>query len=142
MMAGRILTVVCLLALTLAVAGGATRGTENRDLLETVRTEKMSDVTVSRGEIYELTENNFVKGLDHRFTEEEIGFWNRLLSSVPVTGGRISKKDLKYIIHLYDAEGNELFDFGANTDFSVYSEWGRLDSTELTEFLRTLAEQG
>ena len=75
--------------------------------------EKQTEQTVTNqpiafGSVYEITENNFVKGLDHDFTQEELEIWNEVYQdgSVQEEQGYLLDGAQKYMIHLYDADGN------------------------------------
>lgn len=71
--------------------------------------EKQTEQTVTNqpiasGIMYEVTENNFVKGLDHDFTPEELEIWNEVYQdeSVQEEQGYLLDGAQKYMIHLYE----------------------------------------
>lgn len=77
---------------------------------------------IASGTMYEVTENNFVKGLDHDFTPEELKVWNEVYQdgSVQEEQGYLLDGDQKYIIHLYDADGNEALEYVLDGNGQLY----------------------
>lgn len=70
----------------------------------------VTDQPIASGSVYEITENNFVKGLDHDFIPEELEIWNEVFQdgSVQEEQGYLLDGAQKYMIYLYDADGNEV----------------------------------
>ena len=89
--------------------------------------EKQTEQTVTNqpiasGIMYEVTENNFVKGLDHDFTPEELKVWNEVYQdeSVQEEQGYLLDGTQKYMIHLYDADGNEVLEYVLDSRGQLY----------------------
>ena len=89
--------------------------------------EKQTEQTVTNqpiafGSVYEITENNFVKGLDHDFTQEELEIWNEVYQdgSVQEEQGYLLDGAQKYMIHLYDADGNEVLEYVLDGNGQLY----------------------
>lgn len=89
--------------------------------------EKQTEQTVTNqpiasGIMYEVTENNFVKDLDHDFTPEELKVWNEVYQdgSVQEEQGYLLDGAQKYMIHLYDADGNEVLEYVLDSRGQLY----------------------
>lgn len=82
----------------------------------------VSNEPIASGTMYEVTENNFVKGLDHDFTPEELKVWNEVYQDGPVQEeqGYLLDGDQKYMIHLYDADGNEALEYVLDSRGQLY----------------------
>lgn len=63
-----------------------------------------------------------MKGLDHDFTPEELKVWNEVYQDGPVQEeqGYLLDGDQKYIIHLYDADGNEALEYVLDSRGQLY----------------------
>lgn len=72
--------------------------------------------------MYEVTENNFVKGLDHDFTPEELKVWNEVYQNgyIQEDQSYLLDGDQKYMIHLYDADGNEALEYVLDSNGQLY----------------------
>lgn len=89
--------------------------------------EKQTEQTVTNqpiasGTMYEVTENNFVKGLDHDFTPEELKVWNEVYQNGYIQEDRsyLLDGDQRYMIHLYDADGNEVLEYVLDSNGQLY----------------------
>ena len=82
----------------------------------------VSNEPIASGIMYEVTENNFVKGLDHDFTPEELKVWNEVYQdgSVQEEQGYLLDGEQKYMIHLYDADGNEVLEYVLDSRGQLY----------------------
>lgn len=58
--------------------------------------------------MYEITENNFISGLEHAFTKEELEIWNQKCRNIEAGTGTVSEDEIKYMIYLYDAHGKQV----------------------------------
>lgn len=89
--------------------------------------EKQTEQTVTNqpiasGTMYEVTENNFVKGLDYDFTPEEMEIWNEVYQNGYIQEDRsyLLDGDQRYMIHLYDADGNEVLEYVLDSNGQLY----------------------
>ena len=89
--------------------------------------EKQTEQTVTNqpiasGTLYEVTENNFVKGLDYDFTPEEMEIWNEVYQNGYIQEDRsyLLDGDQRYMIHLYDADGNEVLEYVLDSNGQLY----------------------
>lgn len=82
----------------------------------------VTDQPIASGSVYEITENNFVKGLDHDFTPEELEIWNEVFQdgSVQEEQGYLLDGAQKYMIYLYDADGNEVLEYVMDSRGQLY----------------------
>lgn len=77
---------------------------------------------IESGNIYEITENNFVDGLDHTFTEDEIAVWDEVYAKGSFKEGEdyITEEDIKYMINLYDSNENEVGEYILDKNGQLY----------------------
>ena len=77
---------------------------------------------IASGDIYEITENNFVKGMEHTFTEDELKIWNEAYGEGAFEEGEdvIAEDDIKYMINLYDEEENEIGEYVLDKNGNLY----------------------
>lgn len=82
----------------------------------------IDDQRIVSGFIQEITENNFVKGIDHDFTPDELQIWNEVYqsSSVQEEQGYILNGTQKYIINLYDSNENEILEYLLDDNGQLY----------------------
>lgn len=82
----------------------------------------VTDQPIASGSMYEITENNFVKGFEHDFTPEELKIWNEVYQdgSVQEEQGYLLNGAKKYMIHLYDADGNEVLEYVLDGNGRLY----------------------
>lgn len=82
----------------------------------------VSNEPIASGTMYEVTENNFVKGLDHDFTPEELKIWNEVYQNgyIQEDQSYLLDGDQKYMIHLYDADGNEALEYVLDSRGQLY----------------------
>ena len=75
--------------------------------------EKNETQLIVSGSMYEITENDCIKGLDHEFTSEEMKIWNEVYqnNSVQEEQGYLLNGTQKYMINLYDADENEVLEY-------------------------------
>lgn len=98
------------------------------------------------GSIYEITENNFIEGLSHDFSPEELEIWNEVSqnNSIQEEQGRLLDGTQKYMINLYDSGGNEALEYMLDRNGQLYDgkQNGQAVSCfEITEMLeRIIAE--
>lgn len=83
----------------------------------------VTDQPIASGSMYEITENNFVKGLDHDFTPEELEIWNEVYQdgSVQEDQGYLLDGAQKYMINLYNADGNEVLEYVIDSNGQLYN---------------------
>lgn len=82
----------------------------------------VTDQPIASGTMYEVTENNFVKGLDYDFTPEEMEIWNEVYQNGYIQEDRsyLLDGDQRYMIHLYDADGNEVLEYVLDSNGQLY----------------------
>ena len=86
---------------------------------------------IASGNMYEVTENNFVSGLEYDFTGEDIKILNSVLpDDITVLGDKIDENNIKYMINLYDSTGKELYEYAVDGTLRVYD--GSLEGREIT----------
>ena len=96
----------------------------------------------SKGNLYEITANNFVKGLNKNLSENDVTAVMRALSGAeisadPVTSGGFKPK---YILTRYDTAGGEVTEVIFGPDLKAYAEDGRsVQSPELDSWLKSAA---
>lgn len=89
-----------------------------------------SGVIVS-GNMYEITENNFVSGFEHSFTADEICTLNDILSErTELLHDKVNEDDIKYMLNLYGDDGSELYEYVIDSDFRIYD--GNLGGIEVS----------
>lgn len=90
--------------------------------LEKQAEQNVTNQPIASGSVYEITENNFVKGLDHDFTPEELEIWNEVYQDGSVQEEQAYLLDgaQKYMIHLYDADGNEVLEYVLDSNGRLY----------------------
>ena len=98
---------------------------------------------IASGNMYEITDNNFTKGLEHEFTEDELKIWNDIYNDNGFEKGEetIEKGNIKYMINLYDSQENEVGEYMADKDGNLYD--GKQDGSavynqEITELIRDI----
>lgn len=97
------------------------------------------------GNMYEITENNFVSGLEHAFTKEELEVWNREYRNVQDGAGTVREDEIKYMIFLYDAHGNQVCNYIMDKGDALYDgdlEGLRVHDAAIEKMLRTIITRG
>lgn len=75
---------------------------------------------IASGNMYEITENNFVSGLEYEFTSENLKVLNSVIpADITILDGEIDKNNIKSIVNLYDSTGKELYDYVVDEDLRV-----------------------
>ena len=82
----------------------------------------VTDQPIASGSMYEITENNFVKGFEHDFTPEELNVWNAVYQDGSIQEEQWYLLDgaQKYMINLYDADGNEVLEYVIDSNGQLY----------------------
>lgn len=76
-----------------------------------------------KGNIYERTPNNFVKGVDLDLSEESLESLKEIAASVIFSESVTEAEgEVKYRIRLYDADGNLVLDFGIYENDQVWCQ--------------------
>lgn len=114
----RVISILLFACVVTGIGAVQTMRSENGKSAE----QAVSNEPIASGIMYEVTENNFVKGLDHDFTPEELKVWNEVYQDGPVQEeqGYLLDGDQKYIIHLYDADGNEALEYVLDSRGQLY----------------------
>lgn len=114
----RVISILLFACVVTGIGAVQTMRSENGKSAE----QAVSNEPIASGTMYEVTENNFVKGLDHDFTPEELKVWNEVYQDGPVQEeqGYLLNGDQKYIIHLYDADGNEALEYVLDSRGQLY----------------------
>lgn len=114
--------------------------TENTQENKSVKGENQ---LIASGNMYEITDNNFTKGLEHEFTDDELKIWNAIYNDNGFEKGEetIEKGNIKYMINLYDSQENEVGEYMADKDGNLYD--GKQDGSavynqEITELIRDI----
>lgn len=84
--------------------------------------EKGKNSMIVSGDIYEITENNFVEGMEYKFTEDELKIWNEVYNkdSFEVGEDIITEENIKYMINLYDDEEKEIGEYVLDKNGNLY----------------------
>ena len=86
---------------------------------------------IASGNMYEVTENNFVSGLEYEFTSENLKVLNSVIpDDITVLDGKLDKNNIKYMVNLYDSTGKELYEYAVDENLRVYD--GNLEGKEIT----------
>lgn len=74
------------------------------------------------GDIYEVTDNNFMKGFEHIFTSEELEILNEVYQSqdFEVGDSYIYADEIRYMINLYDKKKKEVCEFLVDEEGNLY----------------------
>ena len=114
---------------------GMTNNVEANKPVADAEQDQDTKAEIASGIIYELTDNNFIEAWEYHFTEKEIQIWNRVLASSPSVLPTDVSKEMKYIICLYDMDGNELYSFALDEKEKLYCEDGIIDNEELSSLI-------
>lgn len=99
---------------------------------------------IAKGNIYEITENNFQEGLDYYFTEEELAEIMGMLKdeSLEMTEGIPKKEDIAYVVIFYDAAGMEVLSFTIDRANKIYEGSGYcVKNEQLTMFFKKYTQK-
>lgn len=101
--------VMSVMAVVMMMLAGCAGGQETEAVTET-ESIKGIGAMIASGTIYEITEDNFVEGLYHNLTQEEIGAWADVLSRGTYTckEGTITPEESRYMLEFYDEAENNL----------------------------------
>lgn len=114
----RVISILLFACVATGIGAVQTMRSENGKSAE----QAVSNEPIASGTMYEVTENNFVKGLDHDFTPEELKVWNEVYQDGPVQEeqGYLLDGAQKYMIHLYDVDGNEVLEYVLDSRGQLY----------------------
>lgn len=92
---------------------------------------------LEEGNCYEITENSYIEGIDFDFSQEDIRQLREILESKEMEYSEITyePEKAKYIINLYDKNGNALISFVQLEDGSLYMDGGYQVSSKALEEL-------
>ena len=128
------------MCLCLAGCAAGKSHTENTQENNSVKGENQ---LIASGNMYEITDNNFTKGLEHEFTDDELKIWNDIYKDNGFDKGEeiIEKENINYMINLYDSQENEVGEYMADKDGNLYD--GKQDGSavynqEITELIRDI----
>lgn len=82
-------------------------------------TEKKGPEIVS-GNMYEITANNFIEGLSHDFSPEEIEVWKEAIENDGFSKKYSHMGECRYMIHLYDTKGVEVEEYFLDDNGRLY----------------------
>lgn len=97
------------------------------------------------GNMYEITENNFISGLEHAFTKEELEIWNQKHRNIEAGTGTVSEDEIKYMIYLYDAHEKQVCSYLMDKGDALYDgeqEGLRVHDAALERMLRDIITRG
>lgn len=72
------------------------------------------------GNMYEITANNFVEGLSHDFSPEEIEVWKEAIENDGFSKKYSHMGECRYMIHLYDTNGVEVKEYLLDDNSRLY----------------------
>lgn len=104
---------------------------KNADLIETVN-------------FYELTENNFITGIDYFFIPEEVEALRNSIreKAYHFERGYMQEEEEKYFLYLYDKEDMELKCFAVDSALRIYMGNGEFFVDEiLTDLLKVKVQE-
>lgn len=113
---------LCIMIITvflmILMVGLVSTGLKKEKKIQTITTEQK----IQSGKIYEITDNSYVEGLEHEFTKEELKMWNEVYMKEKFENseGVLEEKNIKYMIFLYDENGNEVGQYILDKDGILY----------------------
>lgn len=128
------------LSLLLLLGCGTTSNVDNNSSFSQTELE----YRIVSGNLYEITENNFIEGIDYDFSETEIEEIKTILKNeeFTLTEEIIDENKLQYIINFYDADGTEIFSFALDKNKNIFCEDGyQLKDSHLREYICNIIEQ-
>lgn len=128
------------LSLLLLLGCGTTSNVDNNPSFSQTELE----YRIVSGNLYEITENNFIEGIDYDFSETEIEEIKTILKNeeFTLTEEIIDENELQYIINFYDADGTEIFSFALDKNKNIFCKDGyQLKDSHLREYICNIIEQ-
>lgn len=98
---------------------------------------------IDRGNIYEITENEFHQGIEYEFSQAELDCFKTVMEQKDYrcSQGLPKKEEIRFIIDLYDQNGSELAALSMDRNGKLYSDDGYLVvSSTLEEMLSGVIE--
>lgn len=123
---------------------GCGRNTAPKDDSENVF--PMDHSQIASGEIYEIKDSGITTFFEHTFTDTELQRWNDIYSqSVSKTlDGVIDNTQIKYMVFLYDADGNGLEHYIMDTSgelFDGHAEGQHIQNKEISKLIQEIIKQ-
>lgn len=78
------------------------------------------ELEIVSGNMYEITANNFVEGLSHDFSPEEIEVWKEAIENDGFSKKYSHMGECRYMIHLYDTNGVEVKEYLLDDNSRLY----------------------
>lgn len=91
---------------------------------------------------YEITENQFQKGVDFDLQEEDLEKLKEIVrsDSLTIMEEQCEKKDIKYVLCVYDEKENEIASFGIDRSGSIFiDDSRRVKDEEFEALIQALA---
>lgn len=104
-----------------------------------VSSERLTDVI-----FLELTENNLILGIDYRLSREEIQIIQNNLKNkdFQLSKEKPNVQDSRYLMYLYNKEGEELACFMVDSQDRIYLDSGyRYKAEEIAELIKKIVSQ-
>ncbi|MFR5634009.1 MAG: hypothetical protein ACLUFH_13640 [Monoglobales bacterium] len=104
-----------------------------------VSSERITDVN-----FLELTENNLILGIDYRLSREEIQIIQNNLKNkdFQLSKEKPNVQDSRYLMYLYNKEGEELACFMVDSQDRIYLDSGyRYKAEEIAELIKKIVSQ-
>lgn len=104
-----------------------------------VSSERITDVN-----FLELTENNLILGIDYRLSREEIQIIQNNLKNkdFQLNKEKPNVQDSRYLMYLYNKEGEELACFMVDSQDRIYLDSGyRYKAEEIAELIKKIVSQ-
>ena len=82
---------------------------------------------ITSGELYEITENNFIDGLQHDFTDEELILWNQVFQNYDFQekDKELDDATIKYTIRLYNKDNKQVGEYMLDADGFLFNSKGK-----------------
>lgn len=140
-MSKRSLCLACIL--TLCLFSGCTQKTYlDEKHIENLQTTNQQLIT--SGELYEITENNFIDGLQHDFTDEELILWNQVSqdNGFQEKDKTLDDDAIKYMIRLYNKDNKQVGEYMLDADGFLFSSKGKqITNKKIEKLLKNITEQ-
>ena len=104
-----------------------------------VSSERIADVNFQ-----ELTENNLISGIDYQLSQEEIQIIQNNLKNkdFQLSKEKLNVQDSRYLMYLYNEEGEELACFMVDSQDRIYLDTGyRYNAEEIAELIKKIVAQ-
>lgn len=114
----------------------------NKKSTEISQTENQQ--TIVSGELYEITENNFITGLQHDFTDEELILWNQVSqdNGFQEKDKTLDDDTIKYMIRLYDKNNKQVGEYILDDKGFLFNNKGKqVTNKQIEELLKDITEQ-